>query len=247
MNVFLFIGAAGSLNTVTAQLVPPPTCTGEFQVGAVRTTEVRNGQLVTIYTFTVTRQGAQNALSHFGFPVTTCPNSPYTLAQALTGFTAETSIDGFSYTNITTRSGYGEDGSTNGVCTNGPVFKFDVSMGNETVRYYRLILVGDIILNIGSGYVKYGNGCCSLPVSTSPDCASGGPIPCDLTAPPSVCAGGTAIFSVVPGYSTYLWTVTNGTITSGQGTNQLTVIANNSGTLSVTLNVTKPGGFSGTC
>jgi uncharacterized repeat protein (TIGR01451 family) len=57
-----------------------------------------------------------------------------------------------------------------------------------------------------------------------------------VTAPGTICAGGTGTASVAPqAGATYTWSISNGTITSGAGTNTITFTAGASG--SVTLNV----------
>ncbi|MEO6406661.1 MAG: hypothetical protein ABIY51_03840, partial [Ferruginibacter sp.] len=77
---------------------------------------------------------------------------------------------------------------------------------------------------------------------------SGGPIPCLITGPAITCASTTGlIYSVPATYATYSWTVTGGTITAGQGTNQITVTAGASGNITVTANVSNPLGSSGSC
>jgi PKD-like domain len=61
-----------------------------------------------------------------------------------------------------------------------------------------------------------------------------------VTAPPTVMAGSPNWTASVPAHagSTYSWTITNGTITSGQGTNQITFTAGVAGT-PLTLSVTE--------
>lgn len=54
---------------------------------------------------------------------------------------------------------------------------------------------------------------------------------CNINGIHAVCTNGTYQYSITPGPSgsTYIWTVGNGTITSGQGTNTITVQWNNTG------------------
>jgi hypothetical protein len=76
----------------------------------------------------------------------------------------------------------------------------------------------------------------------------GGPIPCFMTGPQTTCAGRTGLIYAVPAtYATYNWVVTGGTITAGQGTNQITVTAGATGNIVVTANVSNPLGSSGIC
>ena len=71
------------------------------------------------------------------------------------------------------------------------------------------------------------------------------PLPdCTITpTPPQVCAsspGNTA--SVPAGAATYAWTITNGTITAGAGTNQITYTAGATGPVHLTVTVTSAAG-----
>lgn len=63
-----------------------------------------------------------------------------------------------------------------------------------------------------------------------------------ITAPSSAAAGATGLVASVTAQvgSSYAWTVTNGTLASGQGTNQITFTAGSSGT--ITLTVVKTSG-----
>src|SRR5687767_14223599 len=58
-----------------------PSCTGEFTISAVRSYDPVTDK--TTYTYTITRTGAQNALSHWGFPITLCPGQPGTVESIL--------------------------------------------------------------------------------------------------------------------------------------------------------------------
>ncbi|MEJ5245289.1 MAG: FN3 associated domain-containing protein [Bacteroidota bacterium] len=66
-----------------------------------------------------------------------------------------------------------------------------------------------------------------------------------ITGNTSVCAGATGVTYSVGTYSSYNWTVTNGTITAGQGTNTITVTwSNTPGTGNVAVAITDANGCS---
>ena len=67
--------------------------------------------------------------------------------------------------------------------------------------------------------------------------------PQDITTPTNVTAGSTNAASVqAQPDSTYVWTLTGGSITGGQGTNEVTYTANGSGTVTLTCTVTNEDG-----
>jgi len=128
-----------------------------FTITAVRTYNPIS--VKTTYTFTITKTGAQNALSHLGFPVAACPGAG-SVSNALNGFVGETSTNGTTWSRATTT--YGPDPSTEGTCTSGDVLKFDEGMGNALIKLYRLTLNGTQLLSISTAYIKYGNDCINL-------------------------------------------------------------------------------------
>ena len=91
--------------------------------------------------------------------------------------------------------------------------------------------------------VSNANGCASAasaPVTVTVGAASAAPV---ITAPTTVGAGSPNRVASVPsvGGATYAWSITNGTITSGQGTNQITFTAGTAGTLTLGLIMTVGG------
>jgi hypothetical protein len=79
--------------------------------------------------------------------------------------------------------------------------------------------------------VRDGNGCPNTPSTSVPVVA---PPSATITAPPSACANSTGNTASAPaGASSYLWTITNGTITAGQNTNAITFTAGASGSVSL--------------
>jgi len=82
----------------------------------------------------------------------------------------------------------------------------------------------------------------SLAVVASPECSITGP------GQNTVCAGSTGwVFQAPEDHAAYSWTVTGGTITSGQGTDAITVTAGGAGTLTVSLTLTNNNGCTSTC
>jgi large repetitive protein len=64
---------------------------------------------------------------------------------------------------------------------------------------------------------------------------------------PEICTGGTGHASAQSGYATYSWSITNGTITTGQGTSAVTFTASGAGAVGLTLNVSSgPNACTGT-
>ena len=88
------------------------------------------------------------------------------------------------------------------------------------------------------------NGCTSecekaVTVNSEPDC--------EITAPDAVCAELTGNITSVANAgdgATYEWTITNGTITDGDGTNQITWSAGTAGTVTIGVTVTNADGCS---
>jgi hypothetical protein len=87
--------------------------------------------------------------------------------------------------------------------------------------------------------------CASLPATTS---VTVNPTPdATITAASTVCAGSTGDTASVPGAgagATYAWTITNGSITGGNGTNSITYTAGTAGSLSLDITVTTAAGCS---
>ncbi len=74
-------------------------------------------------------------------------------------------------------------------------------------------------------------GSASVPIGAAPSVT--------ISAPPSACPSSTGNTASVPaGASSYLWTITNGTITAGQTTNAITFTAGPSGTVVLGVSVT---------
>ncbi|HEX7140500.1 MAG TPA: hypothetical protein VF219_21795, partial [Vicinamibacterales bacterium] len=88
------------------------------------------------------------------------------------------------------------------------------------------------------------NGCSATSAATTVTVNSN-PAP-SITAPPAICAGGTgsASTAAITG-ATYAWTITNGTITSGSGTNAIT-FTSASGAVTLGVTVTNSNSCSGT-
>ena len=197
-------------NTDNTTKLAGPSCEGLWSITTVRTYDPVSN--TTTYTFSVTKTGARNALSHWGFPITLCPDQPGTVQQILAGHKAESSLNQVTWSPVSTS--YGKDPSTNPQCTNGDVLKFEQSMGNETTRYYRLFLNGNWSLIPETAYVKYGNNCCTLNMNT-PGCLEEGclPPPCTISGNNNVCPSSTNTYSGSAGNDTYSWTITSGTAT----------------------------------
>ncbi|MEO6584039.1 MAG: hypothetical protein ABIO05_06930, partial [Ferruginibacter sp.] len=174
LNVFLFIGVLALNLSASAQ----SSCDEKFTVTASPVRFYDPVTNTTSYTFKVNRTGASNALSHIDFTIEQCKGDPTPIQQVLSGFVAQTSLDGITYLNNGLGS-YGPDGSG---CAPGIVFKFDRGMGEESIRYYRLILKGDVFLNITSGFIKYAGNCCPFTILDE----FGNPLPdyCFAPGPP---------------------------------------------------------------
>ncbi len=69
------------------------------------------------------------------------------------------------------------------------------------------------------------------------------PVP-TIAGPLSACIGADSIYTTQEGGSDYLWTVTGGTINSGQGTNAINVTWNAAGTQNITITYTNASGCS---
>src|SRR6478736_70806 len=134
------------------------SCDGKFIITAVKSYDPILNK--TTYTYTVNRIAQVNALSHWGFPIVVCEGQESTVDHILIGSIAETSLDKVNW--VSANPKYGKDPSQS--CMTGTLFKFDFGMGNETTRYYRLILNGNWTLIPDIAYIKYGNNCCVLDV-----------------------------------------------------------------------------------
>jgi hypothetical protein len=117
----------------------------------------------TTYTFIITKlPAARNALSHWGFQGNLCPNTGTTMAAAFSGAVYQSSLNlNSGWTSINGKFGPNPPTASAG-CTNGDVVKFDRGMGGETIRYYRVILNGNVFINISSAFVKPGRICCTV-------------------------------------------------------------------------------------
>jgi hypothetical protein len=183
----------------------------------------------TTYTYTITKLGAGNALSHWGFPILPCPGETITPQQFLSGAIGQTSLDKQNWTNVPIV--YGADPSTAPQCTNGSVLKFEAGMGGESVRYFRLIVNGNWSIIPEYAYIKFGPNCCVLPI------AGGGCLEEACVPPPpftitgnvnnSPCPGATNSYSGPAAPSgetyTYKWTIVSGTATIQGADNAQTV------------------------
>jgi hypothetical protein len=112
--------------------------------------------------------------------------------------------------------------ATAGTITSGGLYTAPASAGTHTIK---AVAVADGTTNS------------TLPVNIygAPDAT--------ITAPPSVPSGATGLTASVPLQSSgtvYGWTITNGTITAGQGTHQITFTAGTVGTLALNCTVTNP-------
>jgi hypothetical protein len=88
--------------------------------------------------------------------------------------------------------------------------------------------------------VSNANGCASDPSSPVTVTVGAAPAAPVITAPTTVGAGSPNRIASVPavGGAAYAWSITNGTITSGQGTNEITFTAGTAGTLTLGVIVT---------
>jgi hypothetical protein len=217
------------------------TCDGLFTITTVRTYDPATNK--TTYTFTVTRTGAQNALSHWGFPIILCPGTNVTIQQFLAGSVAQTSLDQVNWTNASIS--YGPDPSTSPQCTSGNVLKFNTAMGNETTRYYRLIVNGNYSLIPATAYVKYGPNCCTIDINPG-NCLQQVCIPpdCTISGPSGVCPNSTNQYNGPAGNDTYSWQIIAGNATiSGSSTGQNVQVQAGSdcGSFTLQLTTTKDG------
>ena len=90
---------------------------------------------------------------------------------------------------------------------------------------------------------KNANGCVST-ASTGTMAAQPVTPNSTITAPASVCASATGITASVPvsAGGSYSWSISGGSITAGAGTNQITITANASGSITLNCTVTSSGG-----
>ena len=85
------------------------------------------------------------------------------------------------------------------------------------------------------------NGCTAVNPTSYPVLVNPAPVPA-LTGPAAVCLNSTTTFNTDAGMSSYLWTVTGGTITSGSGTSTIQVLWNATGTQTLTVSYTNLNG-----
>jgi hypothetical protein len=138
------------------------TCNGEyFDVDFTHNYDANTDK--TTYTWTITDNGAPNAISHWGFDLNTCP--PYTVQQFLNGAVAQVLVGD---TWQTANTAYGEDKSQD--CTSGEVFKFDMSVPGGGSKTFRLIVNGPWNEGIPLVYFKYGNYCCTQAIPGTQSC-----------------------------------------------------------------------------
>lgn len=84
--------------------------------------------------------------------------------------------------------------------------------------------------------------CASATVNVVVGCSADTPPPAPITADAAVCAGSTGNHaSTTAGGGAYAWTITNGTITAGAGTNSITFTAGQSGQIQLTVAITEAG------
>ncbi len=148
----------------------------------------------------------------------------------------------FSLTNVT----FTPPNSTFPLSVYGTPFSRNVALVNPAVGG---TLVMDFIafLDLNNNNVLDGNECVSdhivytITVNPLPDA--------NITVAPSVCPnsiGNAASVTNAGVGSNYNWTITNGSITSGNGTNSIMFSANASGTISLDVTVTDPNGCTDT-
>ncbi|MGA3014093.1 MAG: PKD domain-containing protein, partial [Bacteroidales bacterium] len=99
--------------------------------------------------------------------------------------------------------------------------------------------------NTSPGMVTYtivptANGCTGLPINAT---VTVNPLPVPvITGPTTVCFNTAHLYSTNVGMTNYNWSVTGGTITSGAGTNSITVIWNSGGVQSLSVTFTDANG-----
>jgi uncharacterized repeat protein (TIGR01451 family) len=124
-----------------------------------------------------------------------------------------------------------------GVCPSDPL-TFDAGAGFVSYHWSTGATTRTISTGNPGTYtvtVTDANGCTASDSAVHPGATPG--VPPHLNTPNSVCAGGTAMAQAQPG-GVGTWTVTNGTILSGQGTSTITYQAGTSGSVGLTFNHT---------
>ena len=188
----------------------PQSCSGLFTVEPSRVYDANADE--TIFTFKITQTGAQNAMSHWGITFDVCEGTEADFAANAVAQTS-TSADG-PWTTIDTD--YGVDPSQ--TCNTGTVLKFNQNM-TETVRYFRLVVDGDVTIEIGLSYIKFGNDCCVFDMNFGTCCP---PLSVNDPADQEVCAGEmtAAVTFTGSASTTFEWTNNNtsiGLAASGTG------------------------------
>ncbi|HEV8284543.1 MAG TPA: hypothetical protein VGQ09_09540, partial [Chitinophagaceae bacterium] len=222
------------------------SCDGLFTITTNKTYNAITNQ--TTFTWTVTKTGAKNALSHWEFPLTVCPENDGNVIQKFLSsiVSAQASDDCINYHNTVTS--YGKDPSEK--CLTGDLFKFDEEMGNVTTKCYRLIVTGNWSIIPAIASVKFGNQCCTITLN-NPGCLEEICIPpaCNIsTTPDNVCPGSTNTYNATPsGLDSYSWSITgNGTIVGSTTGQSVQVLAGTCGTFTLTL-ITRQNGCENTC
>ncbi|MGE5715357.1 MAG: hypothetical protein ACM369_01805, partial [Acidobacteriota bacterium] len=112
------------------------------------------------------------------------------------------------------------------------------AIGGATAQQYSATASGSYTVTVTA------SGCTSAPSAAT--AVTVNPIPSTpvITAPSTVAPGSTNNTASVPSHagSTYAWTITNGTITNGQGSAQITFTAGSSGTLTLSVTETSSSG-----
>ena len=163
------------LATTNLKAQEPPTCSS-FSIEPSRTVEGGN----TIFTFKITETSPVNDLSHWGFVFDVCTGTEQAFVDAATAQTS-TSATG-PWTDITIE--YQDDPSED--CINENVLKFNQNMTGETSRWFRLIVPGDVNIEIGLAYIKYGSTCCVIDLNFGSCCP---PLTVNDPADQELCAG----------------------------------------------------------
>jgi len=186
------------------------------------------GNVVTL-TLTVTGQtGCSNAQSTklvTVYPPT--PNVPNVTSSNGSSFcdVANTTLTASS-SGATGYTWYSDAGLTNQIGTGAT---YTVTNLNTTTTYY----------------VTATNSCGTSAAGSFTVTVNASPAAPTITGNTSVCAGATGVTYSTGTYSSYNWTVTNGTITAGQGTNTITVTwSNTPGTGNVAVAITDANGCS---
>lgn len=127
-----------------------------------------------------------------------------------------------TYTTEAGMTGYTWTVSSEGTITSGAgtnsinVLWSSAGSGNLTVNYTDL------------------NSCTAVSPVSYPVTVNAAPVPV-ITSPAEACIGSSSTISTTSGMSNYIWTVTGGTVSSGSGTNSITVAWNTLGNQTITL------------